>query len=212
MLLYKPSVCGDNVWNWIDNKLIKTYLDGEYVITSFTRKGIKYQNTIDGICNANEILSGKTAYTSVGKITGTMPNQTSLVFNPSTDNQTIPEGYYNGNIINAVTSDIDMNIIPENIRNGATILGVEGAFEGSTGGDATSDSNLQAKYLLEGYSAVVDGKLVEGTMKDYGSKTIIATSEDIEIPEGHYDSLSIPIINAVNCTDYSECNAAILSI
>lgn len=111
-----------------------------------------------------------------------------------------------------IYNEIQTKLIPRNIKKDVTILGVVGTLEKSEHADATSDGNLDPRYLLTGYSAVVDGELIEGTMKDYGSKTIIATSEDIEIPEGHYNSLSVPIINAVNCADYSECNAAILSI
>ena len=78
--------------------------------------------------------------------------------------------------------------------------------------NGTEDATLQAKYLLQGYEAVVNGQLIQGTMPERGTVTITATSNDIIIPEGHYNSLSIPIINAANCTDYIECNNAILSI
>lgn len=59
---------------------------------------------------------------------------------------------------------------------------------------------------------MVDGQLIQGTMVDRGAVTITATSSDIAIPEGHYTSLSIPAIDASNCTDYAECNQALLSI
>lgn len=182
------------------------------IILRLTIGGLQYIQTVSSTVNVNDVLEGKIAFNKNGKIIGTMPNNINTEFEASIEDQMIPEGYYNGNIIRRVTSDIDINIIPENIRKGATILEVEGSFEGSTGGDATSDGNLQAKYLLEGYSAVVDGKLIEGTMKDYNTRTIIATSEDVTIPEGHYDSLLIPIVNASNCIDYTECKEAILSI
>lgn len=79
-------------------------------------------------------------------------------------------------------------------------------------GDATDDGHLQAKYLLQGYSAVVSGVLIQGTMPDRGTVTITPTSSDIPIPEGHYNSLSIPIINPANCTDYAECSQALAAI
>ena len=160
----------------------------------------------------SDVLSLKTFYKAGGKKTGTMPNNGAVAYTPSTSQQSIASGYHNGSYIRPVTSSIDINIIPENIRNGVTILGIEGNYQGSQGGDATSDGNLQAKYLLEGYSAVVDGQLIQGTMHDYGNHTITPTSSDVTIPEGHYLSLSIPVINAVNCEDYTECNNAILSI
>lgn len=177
--------------------------------------------------NLNEILNQKNTYlipsnirtgvTILGVI-GTLqvdkPDQTKTV-TPTTSQQTVtPDtGYELASVtVSAVTSGIDINITPENIRNGIIILGVTGSYTGGQGGDATSDANLQAKYLLEGYSAVVDGQLIQGTMVDRGAVTITATSSDVSIPEGHYDSLSIPVINAANCADYTECSNAINSI
>lgn len=186
-------------------------VEGE-VISSFTRDDVTYHSQINMTAKAANVLNGETFLGADGKTTGTMPNRGYISITPKTGAQAIPSGYISGGIVSGVTSNIDINITPENIKKGIPILGVEGTFEGNTGGDATSDGNLQAKYLLEGYSAVVDGKLIQGTMKDYGTKTIIATNEDIEIPEGHYDSLSIPIINAANCADYTECSQALSSI
>lgn len=141
-----------------------------------------------------------------------MPDNGELSYKPKITTQTIPLGYTSGGTIAAVTSEIDINIIPENIRKGATILEVEGSFEGSTGGDATSDGNLQAKYLLEGYTAVVDGKLIEGTMVEHNDVVLEAAEETIEIPEGHYDYLYILELQASNCSGYTECLEAITSI
>lgn len=182
------------------------------IIKSLTRQSTRYQNISDAVSTADKLLLNETMYNYGGKVRGTMPNNGAIAYTPSTSRQNIANGYHNGSYIQPVTSDIDINIIPENIRNGATILGVNGTYTGSGGGDATSDANLQAKYLLEGYSMVADGHLIAGTMRDYGNYTITATSNDITIPEGHYNSLSIPIINAANCTDYTACNTAILSI
>lgn len=59
-----------------------------------------------------------------------------LEVNPSTSEQTIlpPSDDVAGFSpvkVNAVTSDIDSNIKPENIRLGVTILGVTGSYTGS---------------------------------------------------------------------------------
>ena len=57
-------------------------------------------------------------------------NATTITINPTTSQITRqPEGDYNGFsqvTVNAVTSSIDSNIQPENIKDGITILGVEG--------------------------------------------------------------------------------------
>lgn len=201
--VYIPSTLGLYIIEYTATQKIRTRLNDQ---------NYNYYNTYDAIGTEAQVLEGSIVYNKTGKIQGTMPNNGSVVYTPSVTQQNIADGYHSGSYIRAVTNDIDINIIPENIRNGVTILGVNGNYEGATGGDATSDGNLQAKYLLEGYSAIVDGKIIQGTMKDYGNKTIIATSEDVTIPEGHYLSLSIPVINAANCEDYSVCSQTILSI
>ena len=104
-------------------------------------------------------------------------------------------------------------ILPQNIRKDIQIFDVIGTFEGSfEGEDATIDGNLLAKYLLEGHTAVVAGRIIQGTMPDRGTLYITATEKDIAIPEGHYDYISIPIVNAANCADYTECSQALASI
>lgn len=113
--------------------------------------------------------------------------------------------------LDKILQEKNENLLPENLRRGISLLGVDGTLPGDIGDD-TSDATVQAKYLLEGYFAVVDGHLIEGTMSERGSRTIIANEQDVEIPEGHYTSLSIPIVNAANCKDYAECLNAINSI
>lgn len=118
-------------------------------------------------------------------------------------------GNYQSKTLN-VTQNGNYNLLPDQefdaISNVRLTVNVEAA------GDATSDATLQAKYLLTGYSAVVNGQLIQGTMPERGTVTITATSNDLVIPEGHYNSLSIPIINAANCEDYTECSQALASI
>ena len=109
-----------------------------------------------------------------------------------------------------ITVNGNYNLLPDAGYDALSNVRLEVNVEAA--GDATSDANLQAKYLLEGYSMVADGVLITGTMPNRGTVTITATSNNITIPEGYYDSLSIPIINASNCNGYSDCNTAILSI
>ena len=97
-------------------------------------------NTQDANATAPEILSGKTAYAKGNKLTGSMPNKGSVtghITNVSTP-YTIPMGYHDG----AGTVDIDSTevakLIPGNIRDGITILGVEGAMSGTEGAKAQS--------------------------------------------------------------------------
>lgn len=63
------------------------------------------------------------------KINGTMTNNGTLTYTPTTSQQTIPQGYTDGGTIAAVTAAIDANITQNNIKAGVTILGVQGNLE-----------------------------------------------------------------------------------
>lgn len=108
-----------------------------------------------------------------------------------------------------ITTNGNINLLPDQGYDAMSKVNIN--VNVSSGG-ATSDATLQAKYLLQGYSAVVNDVLIQGTMVDRGTVTITATSSDVTIPEGHYDTLSIPAINASNCEDYTECDEALDSI
>lgn len=185
------------------------YLDVENLkLEGVEIKGVGYYDTSAITTSGDKLLEGEVMFTSKGKTIGTMPNNGNLSYQPSTDIQTIPSGYTSGGTISPVTSAIDNNINPDNIKKGVTILDIEGTYE-PEGGDATSDANIQAKYLLEGYSVVSDGKLIEGTMKNYGDTEINYTSEVQEIPSGYYNSLIIPESVSTNLDGYIECNDAL---
>ena len=97
-------------------------------------------DTSDGTATAPEILTGKIAYSKGSKITGSMPNRGSVAGEISVleTPYTIPQGYHDG----AGTVDIaeaeKEKIIPENIREGISILGVEGSMSGTEGAKAQS--------------------------------------------------------------------------
>lgn len=97
-------------------------------------------NTQDANATAPEILTGKTAYAKGNKLTGSMPNKGSVTGHITSVGTpyTIPMGYHDG----AGTVDIDSTeaakLVPENIREGITILGVEGEMSGTEGAKAQS--------------------------------------------------------------------------
>ncbi len=78
--------------------------------------------------NSSTMLEGFKAYSNNGVITGTIDQKGVVTINPSTAEQLFDSGYYAGLVINPVSSNIDENIKPENIRKGTTILGVTGTL------------------------------------------------------------------------------------
>ena len=93
--------------------------------------------TGDATATEDEILATKTAYRNGSKLTGTMPNKGSqtYVITKASEPVVIDRGYHDG----GGTATVDMtNLSKENIKQGVTILGVEGEMTG------TEDVNAQS--------------------------------------------------------------------
>ena len=89
-------------------------------------------DTQDATAAAAELLDGKTAYARGAKITGTMPNQGSktLTIAVKTETPAISMGFHDGSGKAQIDSDEQAKIIPGNIKQGVSILGVEGTYGG----------------------------------------------------------------------------------
>ena len=115
----------------------------------------------------DKILNGYTSYTQDGSpISGTMPNNGDVTIAPTTSEQVKEKGYYNSLKVSAVTSAIDSNITPENIKKDISILGVTGTLEG---GIDTSDANATADDIARGKTAYVNGEKIIGNIFTLGS-------------------------------------------
>lgn len=118
-------------------KLVDNYIEVYKFERGQEQIGSIYNNIfipiMDGsFIESNEIINGKLAYNELHQqVIGTMPNNGALSYTPSTSQQTIPAGYTSGGTIAGVTSDIDNNIIAENIKKNITILNVTGTYEGA---------------------------------------------------------------------------------
>lgn len=122
-------------------------LDG---FTAHDKKG----ETITGTCKYDvdssdataavaEILQGKTAYVRGNKLTGTMKNNSAVAGTISSKDEqyTVPQGYHDGSGKVGIVDTEKEKLVPANIREGITLLGVEGTMSG------TEDAKPQAKTV-----------------------------------------------------------------
>ena len=129
-------------------------------------------DTSDATVAVAEILKDKTAYARGAKIVGTMPNNGAKNYTISDLNdQTIAMGFYDGSGKISFDSAEKAKIIPANIKNGVSILGVRGTMTGQE-------------------SITVQSKTVTPT---FTAQTIL--------PDGGYDYLSQVVVSAIPMTE-----------
>lgn len=99
-------------------------------------------DTSNDTLTVSEALIGKTFHARGTAYTGTMPNNGAVSGTISTKAQqyTVPQGYHDGSGTVQISSTEQAKIIAENIRQGITILGVEGSMSGSEDMHAQSKS------------------------------------------------------------------------
>ena len=124
------DLTGDTV---VADKLLKGYkahgADGEVINGSCEYDA----NTQDATAIASEILAGKTAYNKGNKVTGTMKNNGAVTGTISTKagQYSVPQGYHDGSGKVGISSTEQAKLVPANIREGITILGVAGTMSGN---------------------------------------------------------------------------------
>lgn len=90
-------------------------------------------DTDDATASVAEILATKTAYARGSKLTGTMPNRGAVTgtISTKTEQYSIQQGYHDGSGKVGIDATEQAKLIATNIREGITILGVEGTMSGT---------------------------------------------------------------------------------
>ena len=143
---------------------VKIDLTGDDITPEKLAKGIKAHDksgapivgtcpfdtdTSEATATAAEVLDGKT-FGAGGEIkTGSMPNQgaKTLEITEKGTPVTIPAGYHDGSGKAQIASTEEAKLIPANIREGITVLGVVGSMSGSEG------MKPQAKSVTPAFSS-----------------------------------------------------------
>lgn len=113
--------------------------DGEVITGTCTFDS----DTQDATVKAGEMLNGVTAYARGTKVTGTMKNNGSVTGSISavSEQYSVAQGFHDGGGKVSIASSEQAKLIPSNIRQGVTVLGVTGTMSNTEG------ANAQAKEV-----------------------------------------------------------------
>ena len=124
------------------NKLLNGFTAHDKTGAPITGECTYDSDTTDADATTDEILAGKYAYVNKAKLTGTMTNQGEKHYTLSTRDAevSIPQGYHDGSGGIGLASADKTALVAANVRQGVTILGVEGTMSNMEGVKATSAS------------------------------------------------------------------------
>lgn len=123
-------------------------------------------DTSDATVAVAEILKDKTAYARGSKIVGTMPNNGAKNYTISNLNdQTIAMGFHDGSGKISIDSAEKAKIIPANIKNGVSILGVQGTMTGQ------EEIQVQSKTVTPTFTAQT---ILPDSGFDYLSQVVVS--------------------------------------
>lgn len=140
------------------NNVTNLKANGVYTLryNSSTENFILQGEGASGNATASDLLSGKTADTDAGEITGSIPSKTAQTYTPGTTNQTISAGQYISEIQTILG---DPSLTENNIISSAKIFGIQGKASVVD----TQDANALAGEIFSGKIAYVNGVKIVGT-------------------------------------------------
>lgn len=71
--------------------------------------------------------------------------------------------------LDAILADKNTNLLPENLKSGVTLLGVEGTMKSDID---TSDATVIAEDIIKGKTAYANGEKITGTLTDYSNELL----------------------------------------
>ena len=138
------------------------FIPGTTIVSMNYDGDVWYNRPVYNGAISDKVLSGNYTYDQNHNVVqGTMPNKGDLTVTPSLSDQNFDEGYYSSITVNEVTSAIDSDIKPENIKDRVNILGVVGTLEP---GLDTSDATATSDDIAEDKTAYVKGQKITGSV------------------------------------------------
>lgn len=175
-------------------------------------------DTFDATATSGDIIAGKSAYAKGQRIIGTIATLGNID-EAAADNITIGEDFsvcFGSNITERgiLDKDITYNIkatqkqminklglTGDKIKEGNTILGVEGTAEVLN----TDDANATAADLIKNKTAYVKGKKITGTIPSNGALNYAPSDVEQIIPAGYTTGGKIAAMDFESIQDYKDC-------
>lgn len=154
-----------------------------------------------GTALPEHVLEGYSIGTENGIVDGNMPNNgpisaETITLTQQNEEYTIPKGFHSGlRKVKAVISGLVAGVI----KAGVTVGGIVGTF--------TSDATATASRILTGFTAWVNGVLVEGTMPDNGDQSGV-----LEITGSNPVSKTLPAGYTTGGTIIAKLASALASV